>query len=299
MTKIAYFGPAATFTHEAACKKFGLDQEYLPLRLIPDIFFAVARGEADFGVIPVENTIEGAVTHTLDMFGRSGMEGVRICDEIYLPITQNLLTNPEGPQSLEEIKVVYSHPQALAQCRLWLQKHLPHAHIQESTSTAAAAQFVASAGRSAGRSDDRSALGAAAIANRLAAAHYGLRIFQESVEDADFNQTRFLVITRQDTPYSAVGQGREVTALMLSIKDRVGALHAVTSVMLKYDLNMNRIESRPSKQKAWDYVFFIDFFGHPSAPNVAAALAELQSETFWVRVLGAWTRETAALKVED
>ncbi len=287
MTKVAYFGPAATFTHEAAIKKFGADCEYLPQRIIPDIFQLVAQGGADFGVVPVENTLEGAVTHTLDMFGRSGMEEIKICDEIYLPITQNLLTKPDGPQTLSDIKVVYSHPQGLAQCREWLQDHLKHARLQETTSTAAAAQLAVNDGE------------CAAIANRLAAEYYGLRIFQASVQDADFNQTRFLSIARQTTPYTSTEQGREVTALMLSIKDRVGALHAVSSVMLKHNLNMNRIESRPSKQKAWDYVFFIDFFGHPSDPNVAAALEELQSETVWVRVLGAWVREAGALKVED
>lgn len=287
MKRVAYFGPEATFTHEAAYKQFGADYQYLPQRIIPEVFAAVAGGEADFGVVPVENTLEGAVTHTLDMFGRSGMEEVKICDEIYLPIVQNLLTNPDGPQSLNAIKIVYSHPQALAQCRQWLQDNLPQAQLQEASSTAAAAQLALEKPDSAG------------ISNRLAAERYGLRIFQESIQDADFNQTRFLVIARQEIPYASEGQGRAVTALMLSIKDRVGALHAVTSVLLKHNLNMNRIESRPSKQKAWDYVFFIDFFGHPSEPNVAAALQELQSETVWVRVLGAWMREASALKVED
>ncbi len=284
--KVAYFGPVATFTHEAAIKEFGPTAEYLPQRLIPDVFWMVARGEADFGVIPVENSIEGAVTHTLDMFGQSGIEEVHICQEIYLPIIQNLLTSPDGPQSLNDIKVVYSHPQGLAQCRNWLYENLPEARLQEATSTAAAAQIAAKEKDSA------------AIANRLAAEQYNLRIFQPAIQDADFNQTRFLVIARQDTPFTSAGVGREVTALMLSIKDRVGALHAVTSVFIKHNLNLNRIESRPSKQKAWDYVFFIDFFGHPKESNVAAALQELQSETVWVRVLGAWLREASALKEE-
>jgi chorismate mutase/prephenate dehydratase len=287
MKKVAYLGPEATFAHEAARKEFGKEAEFLPQRLIPDIFVAVAQGEADFGVVPVENSIEGAVTYTLDMFGRSGMERIKICDEIYLTVVQNLLTKPDGPQKLEDIKVVYSHPQGLAQCRQWLYNNLRQAQVRDSSSTAAAAQLAA---------EDPTC---AAIANSLAAEKYGLRIFRPAIQDADFNQTRFLLIAKEETPFISRGEGREVTALMLSIKDRVGALHAVTSVLLKHNLNMNRIESRPSKQKAWDYVFFIDFFGHPSEPNVAAALEELQSETVWVRVLGAWTREAGALKAEE
>src|SRR5690349_18970836 len=218
MKKVAYFGPEATFTHEAARKEFGADYEYVPQRLIPDIFFMVAQGEAHFGVVPVENSIEGVVTYTLDMFGWNGMEDIKICNEIYLSIVQNLLVNQNGPKTLEEIKVVYSHPQALAQCRHWLYDNMKHARLQESTSTATAAQIAAQD------------LTCAAIANRLAAEYYGLRVFQSNIQDTDFNQTRFLVIAKQATPYEAKRQddGREVTALMLSIKDRVGALHAVT-----------------------------------------------------------------------
>ncbi len=285
--KVAYLGPEATFTHEAAVKKFGPAALYLPQATITDTFVKVASGEIDYGVAPVENSLEGAVTNTLDMFGRADLEDIKICDEIHLPITQNLLTHPEGPLALEDIRVVYSHWQALAQCRQWLQDNLPRAELQETKSTAAAAQIAA---------ENKEC---AAISNRLAAEKYGLKIFQAGIQDADFNQTRFLVISRQLTPHSSDGAGRPVTAIMLSIKDRVGALHAVTSVLLKYGLNLNRIESRPSKQKAWDYVFFIDFFGQPSQPSVASALKELASETVWVRVLGAWTREAGALKQEE
>ena len=287
MTRIAYLGPAATFTHQAALKEFGPAEMYLPQRTIPDIFFAVAQGQAEFGVVPIENSIEGSVTYSQDMFGRKGMEEIKVCDEIYLPIVEHLLTNPAGPQSLSDIKVVYSHPQAIAQCRIWLYENLPQARLQEMSSTAAAAQLA------------MQEADCAAVAGQLAAEQYGLRVLRAGIEDADFNQTRFLVISQKDTSFTGHKQGREVTALMLSIKDRVGALHAFSQVMLKHNLNMNRIESRPGKQKAWDYVFFIDFFGHPADPNVAAALQELQSETVWVRVLGAWTREASALKKSE
>ncbi|HEX2913466.1 MAG TPA: prephenate dehydratase [Chloroflexia bacterium] len=280
--KVAYLGPAATFSHEAAIKHFGPDTIYLPVPTIPDIFFVTARGEVDYGIVPVENSLGGAVTYTLDMFTRPEPElaALTILAEVNLPIVQNLLVAPDGPKSLDDIEIVYSHPQALAQCRDWLRKNLPKAELQEVASTSRAAELA------------RDNLKAAGISNRLAAEPYGLRIFATDLQDADFNQTRFLVIGREPViPAESDQRGQYTTAIMLSIKDRVGALHAVTSIFVKYGLNMNRIESRPSKQKAWDYVFFIDFIGHPSQPHVAAALEELNSVTDRVKVLGAWLRE--------
>ncbi|MDB5080690.1 MAG: hypothetical protein JWP00_2614 [Chloroflexi bacterium] len=279
--KIAYLGPSATYSHEAAIKQFGPDAEFLPMRSIPDVFFATARGEVDYGIVPVENSLEGSVTYTLDMFARPDPElaNLTISAELYLPIITNLLVGPNGPQNLADIQLVYSHPQPLAQSRGWLLNNLPHVEFQEVSSTARAAEMALENPR------------AAAISNRQTAEQYGLRIMAPGIQDADFNQTRFLIIGFQ--PYEAVaGQnGRATTAIMLSIKDRVGALHAITSIFMKYGLNMNRIESRPSKQKAWDYFFFIDFNGYPSQPNVAEALQELNNETSWVKVLGSWLRE--------
>lgn len=282
-TKVAYLGPAATFSHEAARKQFGADAEYLPMRTIPEVFYATGRAEVDYGIVPVENSIEGAVTYTLDMFAKDDPElaQLTICAEVFLPIVQNLLVAPDGPQDFSDIKVVYSHPQALAQCRGWLRQNLPQSDVQEVSSTSRAAEIAATTPQTA------------AISNRLATEFYGLRLLATDLQDADFNQTRFLVIGHEPIIHPAEGQsGRFTTAIMLSIKDRVGALHAVTSVFMKYDINLNRIESRPSKQKAWDYLFFIDFIGHPDQPHVAAALEELRDETVYVEILGAWLRET-------
>lgn len=280
--KIAYLGPAATFSHEAARKQFGPAAIYLPMRSIPEVFFAAARREVDYGIVPVENSLEGAVTYTIDMFARPDPElaELTICAEVYLPVVLNLLVAPDGPGNLKEVEIVYSHPQPLAQAKGWLLENLPHAELQEVASTARASELAVSKSK------------AASIANRLAAESYGLRVLASDLQDADFNQTRFLVIAPQPTaPAEESERGQYTTAIMISIKDRVGALHAVTSIFVKYGINMNRIESRPSKQKAWDYVFFIDFIGHPSQPHVAAALQELNTETDWVKVLGAWLRE--------
>lgn len=282
--KVAFLGPVATFSHEAAHKHFGPSAQFLPMRSIPDVFFATARHEVDFGIVPVENALEGAVTYTLDMFAQPDpqLADLTIEAEVHLPIIQNLLVAPDGPTRLEDITVVYSHPQALAQCRGWLLENLPHAELQEVLSTSRAAELARANPQAAG------------IGNRLAVEEYGVRVFASNLQDADFNQTRFLVIASRSVeavPMEDGASGRYTTAVMLSIKDRVGALHAVTSVFTKYGLNMNRIESRPSKQKAWDYLFFIDFIGHPAQPPVAAALDELADETVWVKLLGSWRRE--------
>ncbi|MBN9391792.1 MAG: prephenate dehydratase [Chloroflexi bacterium] len=279
--KIAYLGPAATYSHEAALKQFGPDAEYLPTRSIPDVFYATGRREVDFGIVPVENALEGSVTFTLDMFARPDPEiaELTISAELYLPIITNLLVGPEGPKTLSEIELVYTHPQPLGQSRVWLQQNLPHVEFQETSSTVRAAELALNNPKSA------------AISNRLTAELYGLQILAPAIQDADFNQTRFLVIGYPPYEHRPNHTGEETTAVMLSIKDRVGALHAITSIFVKYGLNMNRIESRPSKQKAWDYFFFIDFNGLPSQSNVAAALEELNDETTWVKVLGSWLRE--------
>lgn len=277
--QIAFLGPAATFSHEAALKKFGETRRpisFMPVKTIADVFQAVEREQADYGIVPVENSIEGAVTYTLDMFGQSDL---KIVAELELPIREHLMVASDGPQDLQEIRLVYSHPQPLGQCRTWLKENLAWAETQAVSSTAAAAELA---------SKDQAA---AAIAGKLVAEQYNMRILREDLQDTNFNYTRFLAISREAAPRLAEGErGTEKTALMLSIKDRVGALHAVTSVLLKYNLNMTRIESRPSKQKAWDYVFFIDVVGHPQEPAMAQALAELADETVWVKVLGAWSR---------
>jgi chorismate mutase / prephenate dehydratase len=277
--KVAYLGPSATFTNEAAIKHFGDTADYLPLRAISDVFGAVALQEADYGLVPVENALEGVVTYTVDMFMRPDMQNIQVCAEIFLPISHNFMVAPAGAKNLSEIEIVYSHPQSFAQCQGWMRTNLPNVETLEVTSNSRAAELAAQN------------LKSAAIGPRLAAQHYGLKIIAKDLQDADFNQTRFFVIAANTKSLPETSRnGLPVASVMISIKDRVGALHAVTSVFTRYNLNMNRIESRPSKQKAWDYVFFIEFVGHPDQPHVAAALAELEDETVSVRLLGKWFR---------
>jgi chorismate mutase/prephenate dehydratase len=277
--RVAYLGPAATFSHEAALKKFGESApvvDYIAVKTIADVFQTVEQEQAHFGIVPVENSIEGAVTYTLDMFNRSDL---KIIGELELPIRQNLMVTPTSSDDLHEIRVVYSHPQSLGQCRGWLQENLKWAERQEVSSNVLAVEMANQNPH------------AAAIGGRLAAEKYGMRIIRYDLQDADFNSTRFLALGRDYAPRLAPDQrGTECTALLVSIKDRVGALHAVTNIMLKYDLNMTRIESRPSKQKAWDYLFYIEVTGHPQDNSLGQALAELEAETMWVKVLGAWSR---------
>jgi chorismate mutase / prephenate dehydratase len=277
--KVAYLGPSATFTNEAALKQFGDSAEYLPLRAISDVFGAVTRKEVDYGIVPVENALEGVVTYTVDMFMRPDMQDIQVCAEIFLPISQNLMVSPDGAKTLSEIEIVYSHPQSFAQCQGWLRINLPQVETLEVTSNSRAAEMAKENPKSA------------AIGPSLAAEHYGLTLLAQDLQDADFNQTRFFVITHQERQLpEAKREGLPVASVMISIKDSVGALHAVTQAFTRNNLNMNRIESRPSKQKAWDYMFFIEFVGHPDQPEVAAALAELEDETVSVRLLGKWFR---------
>lgn len=271
---VAYLGPPYTFTHEAASRRFGSAAQYVPQPTVPDVFNAVERGQVDYGVAAIENSIQGIVTQTLDAFVRSDL---KICAEIILPIGQFLL----GAGPLGSVRRVYSHPTALGQCRAWLAAHLPAADRLEVSSTTRAAELA---------QDDPTA---AAVGSRLAAEHYHLKILAEHIEDRSDNATRFYVLGHQ------VGQrsGNDRTALMLSIRDRVGALHDITGCLTRHALNMTRIDHRPSQRRSWDYVFFVEIIGHPEDPNVAAALAELREYCLSVRVLGAWRQgELAAVK---
>lgn len=265
---IAYLGPAGTFTHEAAERRFGSSVTYLPTRSIPEVFAAAEKGHADYGVVPVENSTEGVVTHTLDMFVDSEL---KVCAEISLAVSQHLLSN----SGLAEIARVYSHPQAIAQCRGWLMQNLPAAELVEIASTSRAAQMAAGEP------------GSAAISTETAARLYGLEVVARRIEDNAANFTRFLVIG----PKMSQRSGSDKTSLIFSIKDRVGALHDALDVFLRHSINLTKIESRPSKRKAWDYLFFVDFIGHPEDERVAAALAALSQECVLVKVLGAWPLE--------
>jgi chorismate mutase / prephenate dehydratase len=263
---IAYFGAEGSFTHEAASGQFGAAANYQPVKNISDVFREVERGRADYGVVPRENSTEGAVLHTLDMFIESD---VKICSEIAMPISQNLLSR-EG--SLRAIKKIYTHPQPLGQCRAWLDGNLPEAEIVEASSTSQAARLAAKS------------RGAAAIASRLAARLYGLRVLARDIQDFDQNMTRFLVLGR----HIAGPTGRDKTSLMLAIKDRVGALHRILVPFARHRLNLTSIESRPSRVRAWNYLFFIDCLGHVQDTRVKKALEELRPLTSTLKVLGSY-----------
>jgi len=266
--RVAYLGPPATFSHEAAIKLFGDAAELVPVASIRDVFLETERGGTDYGVVPVENSTEGSVLYTLDSFIDSELKA---CAELSLPIVQNLLARCRR----EEIRTVYSHPQALAQCRGWLAANLPRAELVQSLSTVRAAEQAAA--------DPTGA----AISPAMAAEIYGLEILEAGIQDYPNNITRFLVIG----PASPGPTGRDRTAVMVSIKDRVGALHDMMEVFAEAGVNLSHIQSRPSKRKAWDYLFFMEMDGHASDPNVRSALERLEQQGATVKVLGSWPRE--------
>lgn len=263
--KVAYLGPEATFTHLAALKRFGSQVNYLGLDSITDVFLEVERDNADFGVIPIENSIEGAVTHTLDMFVDSDL---KICAQVILDVSHNLLAN----SPINKIKRIYSNPQVFGQCRIWLQENLPNVERLEVSTTTRAAQIAAGEKYSS------------CIASLLAARVYKLKVVAHDIEDSPHNITRFLVIGKTDVCCT----GHDKTSIMFSIKDRVGALHDMLSPFKKYGINLTKIESRPSKKKAWDYYFFVDLEGHRDNPDVKKALRELEDKCTYLKILGSY-----------
>lgn len=266
--RVAFFGPEATFTHQLAMKHFGKSADLTPHKFISDVFMEVEKGRADYGVVPIENSTEGVVNHTLDMFVESDL---LICAEREEPISHYLLS-PSG--QLSKIKRLYSHPQAIGQCRRWIESHLPNVEVHESASTADAALQA---------SLDASA---AAIASQLAAKLYNLKVVAPNIEDYDQNFTRFLIIGKTLPPPSK----KDKTSILMSIKDRVGALNDILLVFKKRGINLTKIESRPTKKKAWEYLFFVDFFGHSSDPAVKQTLEELRESCVTLKVLGSYPR---------
>jgi chorismate mutase/prephenate dehydratase len=262
---IAYLGPPATFTHMAARGRFGAGVEYLPCETIRDVFAMVEKRAADHGVVPIENSTEGAVTHTLDQFIETPL---RICAEIYLPISLHLVANV----AREKIRKVYSKAEVFGQCRRWLQQNLTGVDFVPVSSTTRGAELAA-------KEAD-----AAAIAGRLAAELYGLAFVAEDIQDLGGNTTRFLVLARAYGPPS----GRDRTSLLFAVKDKVGALYHTLSVFAESGINMTKIESRPSRGKAWEYYFFVDVEGHADDANVRRALAELEHHCSLLTVLGSY-----------
>jgi len=262
---IAYLGPEATFTHQAAIQRFGSSLTYASQKTIADVFTEVARNRADYGVVPVENSTEGVVTHTLDMFVDSDL---KIVAQIVLPIRHCLLSRGARDQILK----FYVHPQTLAQCRQWLHRNFPHAEVIESSSNARSAELASRSKR------------AAAIAGTLAAETYKMPILEYDIQDHAANATRFLVLGRSCSPPT----GRDRTSILFSISDKSGSLYSALSPFHRFKLNMTRIESRPSKRKAWEYFFFVDVDGHERDAPVGKALAELQRKCLFVKVLGSY-----------
>ncbi len=266
--KVAFLGPKATFSHLATMQQFGLSAELVPQKSIPAVFEEVEKGRALYGVVPVENSTEGVISHTLDMFVESKLQ---ITAEIMLEVHHDLLSRTGR---LEDIKKVYSHSQPIAQCRQWLDSNLPGVPVVDVASTAVAAQIV---------SDDYTA---AAISSELAASLYDLKVVRSRIEDQVNNFTRFLVISRKGCERS----GNDKTSVLFSVKDEPGILCRMLEPFAKRGINLTKIESRPYKSKAWEYIFFLDLFGHASDPEVIAALDELKVCCQFLKILGSFPR---------
>ena len=268
--KVAYLGPEATFSQTAVLTHFGHSVRSLPLGSIDEVFHEVESAAADFGVVPIENSTEGTVNHTLDRFLTSPL---KICGEVELRIHHHLMGNMSA---LGPIARICSHPQSLAQCRNWLNEHLPEVELIPASSNGEAARRAR---------DER---GTAAIAGETAAEVYGLKVLAAQIEDRADNTTRFLVLGRK----LLAASGRDRTTLLVSIghTDAPGALHGLLEPLARHRVSMTRIESRPSHRRKWDYVFFIDVDGHAEEPHVARALAALKKRASLFRLLGSYPR---------
>ena len=264
--KVGYLGPEGTFSQQAAQKHFGHSAHGMPLASIEEVFEEVEAGNADFGVVPVENSTQGTIQSPLDLFLTSGL---KICGEVELRVHQHLLSRSGR---IEDVERIYSHPQSFAQTKAWLRQHLPHAEKIPVSSNAEAA-------RRARNADD-----AAAIGGSSTGSVYGLKVIAGPIEDHADNTTRFLVLGRELFPSS----GHDRTSLLIFIKDEPGALYNVLSPFARNGLSMNRIESRPSHNRIWEYAFFVDIGGHVHDEAMKAALAELREYAQDVKVLGSY-----------
>lgn len=262
---VAFLGPRDTFSHMAAMRVFGVTAEYHPLPTLSDIFTEVERKRIDYGIVPVESSMGGGVHDTLDRFIASDL---KIVNEVLLQITQNLLANCP----MNEIERVYSKDNAFVQCRNWLRANLPNAELIDKSSTAEAARVA------------HGEPGAAAIASSLAAQTYNLDILIARIEDSPNNYTRFFVVGNQ----IAKPTGKDKTSILISVKDRPGALYSLLLPFYENNINLTRIESRPSRKKAWEYVFFIDMLGHVADTNVANVLDCVGEFCNEIKILGSY-----------
>ncbi len=265
---IAYLGPAGTYSEEAVVRQFGTLVERRACASFDEVFREVEAGTAHYGIVPVENSTEGAVGRTLDLLLATPLV---VSGELLLPIHHCLMT-AAGSDPAAPLQVVYSHGQSLGQCTRWLARHLPEVRQVPVVSNAEAARMAAAEP------------GAAAIAGRAAAARYGLQVLHENIEDEPQNTTRFLVIGRDEVAAS----GQDKVSLVLAARNQPGAVHALLEPLATHGVSMTRFESRPARTGRWEYMFFVDIEGHPSQPHVAQALAEIESRATFVKRLGAY-----------
>lgn len=266
--RVAYLGPEATYSHLAAHRQFGSATDYLPAPTVTEVFRDVERGRADLGVVPVENSTEGMVAHTLDLLVESPLA---ICAEVALPVRHCLLA--QRGTALADVQRVVAHPQALGQCRQWLAAHLPGITAGEESSNARAAQRAA---------DEP---GTAAIAAAEAASTYGLAVLARGIQDDAGNVTRFLVLATHDTEQPS---GDDKTSIVVSVRDEVGVLAKLLGPFATHRIDLIKIESRPLRERPWEYYFFLDLKGHRREPRVARALAAVERRALRCKVLGSY-----------
>ena len=267
--KIAYQGPALSYANLAGRKVFGSQVDYCDVMTIGDVFTEVERLRADYGVVPIENSIEGTVGYTLDRFLDTDLT---ICSEILLPIDHCLIGRAK---QMGRVKRIYFHPQALAQCRSWLEENLVHLNPRNYVEVLSTSMAAAMASHHAD---------SVAIAHEDAARQYGLRILARSIGESHRNVTRFLVIGKNGSPQT----GRDKTSLMFSIKDRIGALHDILLPFKKSGINLTKIESRPSRKRPWEYYFFVDLKGHKEEKKVKRSIAAIERHCAFFKILGSY-----------
>lgn len=274
---VSFLGPRATFTHLACMEYFGRSGNFIPEKNIRDVFEGVERERVDFGIIPIENSTEGVIPHTLDLFVDTD---VKICAEVLLEISLDLLSIHTR---LEDIQKVYSHPHAIAQCRKWLEAHLSDVQIVDVESTARAAEIAMNEANSA------------AIASSFAGKLYELNVLERRIQDHPHNYTRFVVIGKKETEKT----GNDKTSVMFSLKDNIGALFNALKPFADHRINLTKIESRPHRRIPWEYLFFVDMEGHRDDENVGRALEELKKVCSEFKLLGSYPRGKGSQSSED
>jgi len=264
--RVAYLGPPGTFSHRAALNRFGSSSELKPVDTIPDVFHEVERDAADYGIVPVENSTEGVVPYTLDMFSKTAL---KVCAEVFVPVHHHLATRAD---SLRSVKRLYAHPQSFAQSRNWLRENLAKVEVVEVTSNSKSAQMASVDSEGA------------AICTDIAADIYKVPVVAQHIEDSPHNRTRFLVIGQNEPKPS----GKDKTSIFFSVRHKAGALLRAMTAFDTFNLNLTMIESRPTKQMPWEYVFFIDFQGHRQEERVSHALKMLEEHSLFITILGSY-----------